>query len=107
MPSYKRLTPDHRTGTMPDLKLALKTLIVQSCERDCDPSEIADGEPLFGGDARLALDSLDALQLSMALQKRYGVRLTDSKETRRILANVENLARWLVSRGGGSSEPQP
>jgi acyl carrier protein len=92
---------------MPDLKLALKTLIVQSCERDCDPSEIADGEPLFGGDARLALDSLDALQLSMALQKRYGVRLTDSKETRRILANVENLARWLVSRGGGSSEPQP
>jgi acyl carrier protein len=86
---------------MPELKLALKNLIVQSCAKDCDPAEIADNEPLFGSAARLALDSLDALQLSVALQKRYGARLTDSKETRRIFANVENLAHWLVSRGYG------
>ncbi|MDR1349908.1 MAG: phosphopantetheine-binding protein [Zoogloeaceae bacterium] len=85
---------------MSDLKLALKILIVQSCEKDCDPAGIADDEPLFGSDARLALDSLDALQLSMALQKRYGIRLTDSKETRRILANVESLAGWLYQRTG-------
>jgi len=84
---------------MSDLKLALKTLIVQSCDKDCDPASIADDEVLFGAGTRLALDSLDALQLSMALQKKFGVRLTDSKETRRILTNVANLAAWLEEQG--------
>ncbi|MDR1890476.1 MAG: phosphopantetheine-binding protein [Zoogloeaceae bacterium] len=83
---------------MTDLKLALKTLIVTACDKECDPASILDDEPLFGSDARLALDSLDALQLSMALQKRFGVRLSDSKETRRILANVANLAAWLEAK---------
>jgi len=83
---------------MNDLKLALKTLIVQACDKDCDPAAIGDDETLFGTGARLALDSLDALQLSMALQKKFGVRLTDSKETRAILANVANLAAWLKAQ---------
>ena len=34
----------------------------------------------------------------MALQKRYGVRLTDSKETRRILACIGNLADYLLTK---------
>ena len=83
---------------MNDLKLTLKTLIVQACDKDCDPASIGDDEILFGTGTRLALDSLDALQLSMALQKKFGVRLTDSKETRLILANVANLAAWLKDR---------
>ena len=86
---------------MNDLKLALKTLIVQTCDKDCDPSSISDDEILFGTETRLALDSLDALQLSMALQKKFGVRLTDSKETRRIFANVANLAAWLKDQADG------
>ena len=59
---------------------------------------LAADEQLFGPNARLALDSLDALQVSMALQKRYGVRLTDSKETRRILSCVGNLADHLLQK---------
>ena len=55
-------------------------------------------ELLFGPDARLGLDSLDALQVSMALQKRYRVRLVDSKETRRILSCVGNLADHLLQQ---------
>ncbi|MDR1854190.1 MAG: phosphopantetheine-binding protein [Azoarcus sp.] len=81
------------------LKLTLKTLIVDACEKHCAPESIADDEFLFGCDARLALDSLDALQLSMALQKKFDVRLTDSKETRRIMSSVANLAQWLVEQG--------
>ncbi|MDR2688380.1 MAG: phosphopantetheine-binding protein [Azoarcus sp.] len=84
---------------MPDLKLALKTLIVDACDKVVDPASITDDEPLFGSGTRLALDSLDALQLSMALQKRYGVRLADSKETRRILSSVASLADWLEQKG--------
>lgn len=81
------------------LKSALKTLIVQACDKHCEPETITDDEILFGPDAKLALDSLDALQLSMALQKKFGVRLTDSKETRRILSSVDQLAAWLTAQG--------
>ena len=78
--------------------LELKQLILQACAKEMDPEAWAEDEPLFGPGARLALDSLDALQVSMALQKRYGIRLTDSKETRRILASVGHLADHLQKR---------
>lgn len=85
-----------------ELTHAIKALIVESCDKDCDPATITDDEILFGPEAPLALDSLDALQVSMALQKKYGLRLTDSKETRRILSSVANLAahleRFLATR---------
>ncbi len=87
-----------------ELLAELKRLIVDSCEKNLDPADIADDELLFGPDARLELDSLDALQISMALQKRFGVRLADSKETRRILASVANLAGYLSTV---STSPAP
>jgi acyl carrier protein len=74
----------------------LTALILEATEKTLDGAALAADEPIFGGDTRLALDSLDALQLSMALQKRYGIRLTDSKETRRILSCVGNLADHLL-----------
>jgi len=74
----------------------LTALILEATENTLDGAALAADEPIFGSDARLALDSLDALQLSMALQKRYGIRLTDSKETRRILSCVGNLADHLL-----------
>ena len=80
------------------LSLEIKQLIVESCERAVDPASIQDDELLFGPETRLALDSIDALQVSMAIQKRYGLRLTDSKETRRLLACVGNLAALLAAR---------
>lgn len=84
------------------LRLELKALIVEACDKDRDPASIADDEPLFGPEAALALDSLDALQVSMAIRKKYGLRLADSKETRRILADVAHLAdhleAWLAAR---------
>ena len=76
----------------------LTALIFEATEKTPDGAALAADEPIFGGDSRLALDSLDALQLSMALQKRYGIRLTDSKETRRILSCVGNLADHLLQK---------
>jgi acyl carrier protein len=80
------------------LIVELSTLILQATEKSLDGAPLTPEEPIFGPQARLALDSLDALQVSMALQKRYGVRLTDSKETRRILSCVGNLADFLLTR---------
>ena len=85
-----------------DLRLALKTLIIEACDKDCEASAISDDEILFGPEAPLQLDSLDALQISMAIKKQYGLRLPDSKETRRILSSVANMAEhlegWLAQR---------
>ena len=86
------------TPSADSFKLELKQLIVSTCDKDVDPASIGDDELLFGSDARLALDSLDALQVSMAIQKRFGVRLSDSKETRRVFANVATLAEFLAAR---------
>ena len=84
------------------LCLELKALIVESCDKECDPASITDDEILFGPEAPLQLDSLDALQVSMAIKKQYGLRLPDSKETRRILSSVANMTEhldaWLASR---------
>jgi acyl carrier protein len=76
----------------------LVSLILEATEKTLDGAALAADEPIFGPESRLKLDSLDALQVSMALQKRYGVRLADSKETRRILSCVGNLADYLLKR---------
>lgn len=85
------------------LRTALKHLIIEACDKDCPPESIGDDDLLFGPEAPLQLDSLDALQISMAIKKTYGLRLPDSKETRRILSSVANLAdhlaAWQASRG--------
>lgn len=85
-------------GARDALIAELAALILEATEKSLDGAPLAAQEPLFGPGARLALDSLDALQVSMALQKRYGVRLTDSKETRRILSCIGNLADFLLAR---------
>lgn len=79
-----------------DLKLELKRMIVdETGKMDVAPEDISDSEPLFGPDAPLALDSLDGLQISVALKQRYGVEITDSKRLRRIMTSVDSLAEHL------------
>jgi acyl carrier protein len=77
---------------------ALKALVLEAAEKAAPPGGLTDDEILFGPDSRLALDSLDALQVSMAIQQRFGVRITDSKETRRALACIASLAEYLRLR---------
>jgi len=76
----------------------LTALILEATEKAPMATPLSPDEAIFGTETRLALDSLDALQVSMALQKRYGVRLTDSKETRRVLACVGDLADYLLQK---------
>jgi acyl carrier protein len=74
----------------------LKALVLEAAEKDAPPGGITDDEALFGPESRLALDSLDALQVSMAIQERYGVRMPDSKDTRRALTSIAHLAQHLA-----------
>ena len=81
------------------LKYELKALIIDECEKeDITPDEIADDVELFSDKSGLELDSLDALQISMALQNRYKLRLADSKEFRRVVTTIEALATYIMER---------
>lgn len=76
----------------------LKNLIFEAADKDEPPGGLSDDEMLFGPESRLMLDSLDALQISMEIQKRYGIRLPDSKETRRAMSSISHLAEYLTIR---------
>lgn len=77
----------------------LKALVLEAAEKAPPEGGLLDHEPLFGEASRLGLDSLDALQISMAIQQRFGVRMVDSKETRRALTSIAQLAEHLRERG--------
>ncbi|HMS27174.1 MAG TPA: phosphopantetheine-binding protein [Burkholderiaceae bacterium] len=86
--------PSH---TLPSAEFVaeLKTLVLDAAEKSEPDGGLQNDEPLFGAQARVDFDSLDALQISMAIQKRYGVRMPDSKDTRRALESIAHLAAHL------------
>ncbi|HCU54245.1 MAG TPA: acyl carrier protein [Gammaproteobacteria bacterium] len=76
-------------------KSELKKLIVSACNRDTDPASIGDDDSLIGSDSTLGLDSLDVLQVNVALAQRYGVRIDDTKHARRVMKSINTLADFL------------
>lgn len=79
------------------LKYDLKKMIIEDCEKeDITPEDIADDVELFSDASGLELDSLDALEISMGLQKKYGLRLGDPKAFRRAVTTIEALAQQIV-----------
>ena len=84
------------------IKYDIKKMIIEECEKDeFEPNDIGDDIELFSPKSGLDLDSLDALAISMGLQKMYGVRLGDSKEFRRTVTTIEKLADYIISEQNG------
>lgn len=81
-----------------DLALELKQLIIDTLDlEDISVDDIDDSAPLFV--EGLGLDSIDALELGVALQKRYGVKLdAEAEETRKHFANITNLCALVAAR---------
>jgi acyl carrier protein len=80
------------------LTLRLKTLIVATLKlTDIRPEDIPDDEPLIGS-PRLGLDSIDALELVLAIEKKFGVKIGSSEESRKALASVSTLAGYIRSQ---------
>jgi len=75
----------------------VKALLLNAVDASEPPGGLSLDEPLFGPDARLDLDSLDGLQLSVAIQKRYGIRMADSKDLRRALASLTILTSYIAT----------
>jgi acyl carrier protein len=81
-----------------NLEAELKKLIVSALVlEDIAPEEIETDAPLFV--EGLGLDSIDALELAMALEERYGVKIEDDPdENRRIFASVRSLADFVTAQ---------
>ena len=75
----------------------VKALLLNAVDAKEPPGGLSADEPLFGPDSRLDLDSLDGLQLSVAIQKQYGIRMADSKDLRRALVSLEVLASYIIA----------
>lgn len=86
---------------MDSLDSDLKRLIVSALKlEDISPEDIDSDEPLFGTSG-LGLDSIDALELGVALRKTYGIRIeTVSDEIRGHFASVRALATFIASQPG-------
>lgn len=77
--------------------------IVETLGLEVDPAEIDPGKPLFGPEG-LGLDSIDALELVVMLDKRYGVKLTEMQAAREAFASLETLARLVTERRAGPGQ---
>ncbi|MCQ4262929.1 acyl carrier protein [Stutzerimonas stutzeri] len=80
---------------MSQLQLEIKHLIIDALGlEDLGPDDIIADQPLFG--EGLGLDSVDALELGLAIQKRFGIKIdADAKDTRKHFANVDSLAAFV------------
>ena len=79
---------------MDTLKNQLKEQIIEALNlEDLRPDDIASDEPLFG--EGLGLDSIDALELIVLLDKQYGIKLTNPKEGKEIFQSIDSMAQYI------------
>jgi acyl carrier protein len=89
---------------LPVLKSEIKALIVKELNLEGrDPATIEDEAQLFGPSregypASLGLDSLDALQLAMSIEEKFGVRIPEGPEARSIFASVASIATHVAEQ---------
>lgn len=80
---------------MDELKKEIKEVIISSLQlEDITPEDIVDDQPLFGDG--LGLDSIDALELGVALKKKFNVKFSgESSENKKYFASVNALAECI------------
>jgi len=79
---------------MSDLKTQLKEMIIKAANlEDVAPGDIDEAQPLFV--EGLGLDSIDALELSVALETNYGINISDTETARAAFASIDALAVFV------------
>ncbi len=72
----------------------LKQLLVENCMLKIKADEIGDEMPLFGPEG-VGLDSIDALQITLAVEKKFGIPIKDPATARQVLQSLGTLRDWL------------
>lgn len=80
---------------MADLNTELKQYIIEALNlEDMTPDDIDDESPLFG--EGLGLDSIDALELIVLMEKHYGIRLASAAEGKEIFKSIQTMADYVT-----------
>jgi acyl carrier protein len=80
--------------SLEEIRAELKELLVINLAlEDITPEEIEDDGVLFGDG--LGLDSLDAVEIVVLIQRNYGLEIIDEEQAREIFQSVDTLARWV------------
>ena len=87
-------------NTQADLKQEIKRMMVENLMLQVEASAIADDAPLFGPGG-LGLDSVDALQLVVALDKTYGLKIPDPESAKKTLQSVQTIAEAVALSKAG------
>jgi acyl carrier protein len=80
---------------MSDLKQEIKELLVRDLRLQTTPAAINDNDPLFGDG--LGLDSLDAVELVVQVNKYFGVQIKDMNEGQKAFTSVQTLADFITA----------
>ena len=90
-----RFIASNLISDMQDLKYELKKQIIQKLNlQDIKPEDIIDDAPLFGDG--LGLDSIDALELVVLMEKYHGVKILDETVGKKVLASINTMAEYIV-----------
>jgi len=93
------MTMDERNA----LTARIKNMMVENLMLQVAPADIADDQPLFGPGS-LGLDSVDALQLVVALDKNFGLKIPDPGAAKEILQSVNTIVTAVQSKLPGLQE---
>lgn len=84
------------------IRAQLKELLVSSLNIEgVTPAQIKDDDPLFGEGEGLGLDSLDAVEIVVILQRHFGVEVKDMEKGREIFRSVNTLAAYIYETKHG------
>ncbi len=79
-----------------ELRREIKLLILETLNiKNIQPDDIDNAIPIFSKDSLLALDSIDGIELIMAIQKKYNVRIADQNLARSVLESVNSIAEFV------------
>jgi len=85
--------------TLPETKLEIKKLILDTLNMGTiNPDTIRDDIPLLSGDNVITIDSIDVIEVVIAIQKRFNVRMDDQNLARHIVNTVDTIAEFVYAQ---------
>ncbi len=89
-----------------DLKSRIKGMMVENLMLKMEPEEIGDDTLLFSPEG-LALDSIDALELAVGIEKNFGIATPNAEVAREAFVSVNTIAAYIIAKKKNSQETPP